>query len=108
MNKTLLIIGGVAALGIVGYMLFKKDASVESTTKEGSSEQKAADTSATTTSPSIANPALQNRLAVKGGTKTDISGMPVLSSKKGTAPTRSASIPKLSNETESYAFSLNF
>jgi hypothetical protein len=167
MNKTLLIVGGVAAVGIVGYMLLKKNTSAESTTSEGSSEQKAADTSATSTAPSNVNPALQDRLAVKGGTKTDISGMPVVSSKRGNRISsadfqkmeeekiriseqnpiaqgasrassrvikakkiaalkdfaqknninydaymdvirRSASVPGMSNETESYAFSLNF
>jgi hypothetical protein len=108
MNKTLLIIGGVAAVGIVGYMLLKKKPSAELTTNESSAEQKSADISATIVTPSTSPRPLGINTAVKGGVKTDIKGRPVVSSTSTTSPTRSASTPKLSNETESYAFSLNF
>jgi hypothetical protein len=125
MNKTLLIIGGVAAVGIVGYMLLKNNKSEESMTKEGSDEQKAADTNASTsTTPSkgsnIANLTPPKATTcgcgagqtpcpnVRCASRTDITGRPVVSSTSNTSPTRSASTPKLSNETESFAFSLNF
>ncbi len=75
--------------------------------KEGSDLEKSADTSATTPTTSSVNTPVGTNAPVKGGTKTDISGRPVLS-KINTAPTRSVSTPRLSNETESYAFSLNF
>ena len=125
MNKTLLIIGGVAAVGIVGYMLLKNNKSEDSMTKEGSDEQKAANNSASApTSPTKGvNTANMTPIAastcgcgagqtpcpnVRCANKTDITGRPVLSSSSNTSPTRSASTPKLSNETESFAFSLNF
>jgi len=166
MNKTLLIIGGVAAVGIVGYMLLKNNKSEEPMTKEGSDEQKAAETSVSTSTTSGVNPPVVTNTPIKGGTKTDIAGMPVSSrpsnrissadfqkmeeekiriyeqnpipqgatrassrvmkAKKIAALKdfaqknninydaymdvirRSASVPGMSNETESYAFSLNF
>ena len=50
MNKTLLIVGGVAAVGIVGYMLYKKNKSndtSDSAATTDASAQKEADTTTT-------------------------------------------------------------
>jgi hypothetical protein len=82
MNKTLLIIVGVAAVGIVGYMLLKNNKSEEPMTKEGSDEQKVAETSVSTSTTSGVNPPVVTNTPIKGETKTDIAGMPVSSRPK--------------------------
>lgn len=80
MNKNALIIGGVAIVGILGYMLYKKSQTSETTTSSDTGEQKSTDVVAST--ETSRSPIGLNK-AIKGGTKTDISGKPVVSSKRG-------------------------
>lgn len=119
MNKTLLIVGGVAAIGIVGYMVFKKNPTSETTATNASDEQKAVNSGAgtSTSQPSCGcgsgqTPCPNERCASPSGTKRDISGMPVMSSTRSTttkvSTPKSILVPKASNETESFAFTLNF